>query len=97
MVVVQTRQCSAKLKMFINNSVGKGIYYQEIGKKKVELVLQHLVKNVNTAGTDEYLFRLVPRVLPLELVLVPGHGAQISVWASTKGYVQTGAVPRLQA
>ena len=52
---------------------------------------------VNTTGTDENLFRLVPvlghsvRVLPLELVPVPGHGAQISARAPMKGYVQTGA------
>ena len=31
------------------------------------------------------------RVLPLELVPVPGHGAQISAWAPTEGFVQTGA------
>ena len=51
---------------------------------------------VNTAGTDETLFRLVPvprhgaRVLPLEQVPVPGHRAQICARAPTKGYVQTG-------
>ena len=44
---------------------------------------------VNTTGTDENLFRLVPvlgkgaQVLPLELVPVPGHGAQISTRAPT--------------
>ena len=48
-------------------------------------------------GTDENLFRLVPvlrhgaRVLPLELVPVPGHGAQISARIPAYGYVQTGA------
>ena len=33
------------------------------------------------------------RVLPLELVLMPGHGAQVQVStrAPTKGYVQTDA------
>ena len=31
------------------------------------------------------------QVLPLELVPLPRHGAQISVRAPTKGYVQTGA------
>ena len=52
-------------------------------------------EKVNTAGTDENLFRLVPllgncaQVLPLELVPVPRHGAPISAWAPTKGYVQT--------
>ena len=56
-------------------------------------------KKVNTAGTDENLFRLVPvpghgaRVLPLEPVLVPGHDAQICAGAPTKGYVRTGVVP----
>ena len=48
------------------------------------------------AVTDENLFRLVPvlgygaRVLPLELVPVPGHGAQIGVRVPTKTCVQTG-------
>ena len=54
-------------------------------------------EKVSTAGTnlaDENLFRLVPvlghgaRVLPLELVAVPGDGAQISAREPTKGYVQ---------
>ena len=46
-------------------------------------------------GTDENLFRLVrlpgygERVLPPDLVPVPGHGAQICAWVPTKGYVQT--------
>ena len=54
-------------------------------------------EKVNTAGTDETLFRLVPalrhsaRVLPVKLVPVPGHGAQICARAPVKGYVQTGA------
>ena len=54
-------------------------------------------KKVNTSGTDENLFKSVPeprhgaRVLPLELVPVPGHDYQITVQAPTKGYVQTGA------
>ena len=48
---------------------------------------------MNTAGTVK-LFRLVPapvygaRVLPLELVPVPGPGAQISAGAPRKSYVQ---------
>ena len=51
---------------------------------------------MNTVGTDENLFRLVPvpghsaRVLPLQPVPVPRHGAQICAWEPTKGYVQTG-------
>ena len=51
---------------------------------------------MNTAGTDENLFRLVSvpgqgaRVLPLELVPVPRHGTQICARAPTKGCVQTG-------
>ena len=57
-------------------------------------------EKVNTADTDENLFRLVPvtghstLVLPLELVPMPGHGAQICDGAPTKGYVQTGARAR---
>ena len=34
------------------------------------------------------------RVLALELVAMPGHGAQISARAPTKGYIQTGAHAR---
>ena len=51
-------------------------------------------------GTDESLFRLVAvpghgaRVLPLELVPMSGHSAQISARAPTKGHVQTGARAR---
>ena len=37
------------------------------------------------------------RVLPLELVPVPRHGAQISTRAPTKGYVQTGASARAKS
>ena len=42
-------------------------------------------EKVYTTGIDENRFRLVP---------MPGHGAQISAWAPTKGYVQTGGRPR---
>ena len=62
---------------------------------KFGVVASKAYERVNTKGTDENLFRLVPvpghgaRVLPLELV--PGHGAQISARSPTKGYVQTGA------
>ena len=51
-------------------------------------------------GTDKILFTLVPvprngaRVLPLEAVPVPGHGAQIFAWAPTKSSVQTSARAR---
>ena len=44
---------------------------------------QEICKEVNAAGTDENLFRLVPvlghgaRVVPLELVPVLGHGARV--------------------
>ena len=44
---------------------------------------------MNKTGTDENLFTLV-----LELVPVPGHGAQICARAPTKGFVQTGAQAR---
>ena len=49
-------------------------------------------------GTDENLFRLVvvpehgARVLRLELVPVPGYGAEIGARAPTKGYIQAGAL-----
>ena len=53
-------------------------------------------KEMNTTGTDENLFRLVPVfgrdawVLPLELVPMPWHCPQICARAPTKGYVQPG-------
>ena len=60
------------------------------------MLQQLVISKVNTVGTDENLFRLVPghsaQVLPLELVPVLGHGAQISGQAPTKGYVQSGAL-----
>ena len=46
-------------------------------------------------GTDKILFTPVPvprngaRVLPLKVVPVPGHGAQIFARAPTKSSVQT--------
>ena len=51
-------------------------------------------------GTDKILFTPVPvlrngaRALPLEVVPVPGHGAQIVVWAPTESSVQTSACAR---
>ena len=73
----------------------KGKSYREI-RGKSGAVASTAYEKVNTAGTDENLFRLVPvlghgdRVLPLELV----PGAQISVLAPPKGYVQTGVRDR---
>ena len=69
----------------------KGNNYREISGK-FGVVASTAYEKVNTKGTGENLFRLVPlhgaRVLPLELVPVPGHGAQISARAPTKAYVQ---------
>ena len=54
---------------------------------------------VNTTGTDEILFRLVPvlghgaRVLPLELLPVPGHSAQISARHQQKAMFRLVPVP----
>ena len=51
-------------------------------------------------GTDKILFRPVPvlkngaRLLPLEVVPVPGHGAQSFAQATPKRYVQTSARAR---
>ena len=96
--VVKTRQC-LDLNRNLRKQLGKGINYREIGGKFGGSASTAFEK-VNTAGTDENLFRLVPvpghgtRVLPLELVLVPGHGAQISARGPTKGYVQTGTHAR---
>ena len=80
----------------VHTQLGKGIDYREISDK-FRVNASTACEKVNTADTDGNLFRLVPvpghgaRVLPLELVPVSGHGAQISAWAPTKGYVQTGA------
>ena len=60
--------------MFINNK-GQVITIEKSAENYEKL---------NTTGSEENLFRLVPvagrgvRVLPLELVPVPGHSAQIS-------------------
>ena len=79
-----------------NFQLRKGNNYREISRKFGVVALTYCEK-VNTTGTDENLFRLVPvlghsaRVIPLELVPVPEHGAEISARATTKGYVQTRA------
>ena len=83
--------------MFTNNQ--EKILTVEKLATNLEMVLLHSIarEKLNTAGTDENLFRLVPvsghgaGVLPLELVPVPRHGAQISARVPTKGYVHTGA------
>ena len=67
----------------VHKQLGKGNNYREISGKFGE-VASKVCEKVNTTGTDENLFRLVP-------VPVLGHGAQISACAPTKGYVQTGA------
>ena len=74
----------------VHKQRGKGINYREIGDK-FGVSASTACKKVNTEGTDENLFRLVPmpghgaRVLPLELMPVPGHGTL----STTEGYVQT--------
>ena len=79
----------------IHKQLGKGIDYRDINDK-FGVGASTACKKVKTVGTDENLFRPVPvpgnstRELPLELVPVPGHGAQICAWAPTKGYVQIG-------
>ena len=64
-------------------------------------LLSTILFNVSQGGmrkgvrTDKILFTPVPvprngaRVLPLEVVPVPGHCAQIFAWAPTIYYVQT--------
>ena len=70
--------------------------YREIGDK-FKAGASTPCEKVNTTSIDENLFRLLPvpgpsaRVLPVELMPVPEHGAQNCVWAPTKGYVQTSA------
>ena len=77
-------------------TLGKGTNYREIGDNFV-VGASTACEKVNTADTNKNLYRLVSvlgygaRVLPLELAPVPGHGAQISARAPTKGYVQTRA------
>ena len=79
--VVKTRQC-LDLNTNLRKQLGKGINYREIGGKFGGSASTAFEK-VNTAGTDENLFRLVPvpghgtRVLSMELVLVPGHGTRV--------------------
>ena len=75
----------------IHKRFGNGLECREISHKfgiGASTACDH--EKANTAGTDENLFRLVPvhggRELPLELVAVPGHGAQICARAQTKGY-----------
>ena len=66
--------------MFIKQ-LGKGVDYREIDDK-FGVGASTACQKVNAASTDENLVRLVPvpgltaRVLPLELVPVPGHCAQ---------------------
>ena len=66
----------------VHKKLEKGNNHREISGK-FGVVASTANDKVNTTGTDENLFRLVPvlghgaRVLPLELVSVPGHGAQI--------------------
>ena len=76
----------------IYKQLGNGNNYREISGKFGDAASTADEKVINATGTDENLFKLVDgaRVLPLELVRVPGHGAQSSAWAPTKGYVQTG-------
>ena len=79
---------------YVHKYLDKGNNYREISGK-FGVVTSNA--KVNTTGADENLFRLVfmlghgTRVLPLELVPVPWHGAQISARTPTKGYVQAGA------
>ena len=62
--------------------LGKGNNYRQISNK-FGVVASSAYEKLNTTGTDENLFRLdlVPghaaRVLALELVPMPEHGAQI--------------------
>ena len=51
----------------VHKQLGKGINYREIGCK-FGVSASTASEKINTAGTDENLFRLVP---------VPGHGAPI--------------------
>ena len=65
----------------VHKQLGKGNNNREISGK-FGVVASTAYEKVNTTGTGENLFRIVPmpghgaRVLPLELVPVPGHGAQ---------------------
>ena len=87
----------------LHNQPGKGLDYRKIGDKFGDGTSTACEKS-NTVGTDGNLFRLVPvlwhgtRVPPLELVPLPGHGAQISnTSARAKGNVQTARAPSLNA
>ena len=83
MDVVQTRQRPG-LKMFINNY--EKVLTIEKSAPSLELVLQQLAcKKVNTAGTDETIFRLVP---------VLGHG-RARCQSSTSGASAHAPAPSL--
>ena len=68
----------------VHKQLGKGNSYREISSK-FGVVASTGCEKVNTTGTDESLFRLVP---------MPGHGAQISARTPKKGYIQTGTHAR---
>ena len=62
--------------------LGKGNNYQQISNKS-GVVASSAYEKLNTTGTDENLFRVdlvaghAARVLALELLPMPEHGAQI--------------------
>ena len=68
-------------------------------RKGLEVGASTACQNENTAGPDENLFRQVPvpghsaRVLPLKLVLVPGHDAQVFAQAQQKAIFRPVAIP----
>ena len=75
----------------VHKQLGKGNNYREISGK-FGVVASTTYEKVSTMGADENLFKLVlvpghgTRVLPLELVPVPRHGAQISARAPTSDF-----------
>ena len=82
----------------MHKQLRKRIDYRKIGDK-FGAGASTACKKVNTAGTEENLFRLVPvlghgaRVLHLELVLLPGHGAQFVLGHQQKAMFRLVFVP----
>ena len=82
----------------VHRQLGKGNNYPEISGK-FGVVASKAYEKGNTTGTDENLFRPVPlpkhcaRVLPLELMPVHGHGAQISARAPANSMFRLVPVP----
>ena len=82
----------------VHKQLGKCNNYREISGNFL-VVASTAFKKANTTGTDENLFRQVPvpghgaQVLPLELVPVPRHFAQLVLGHQQKAMFRLVPVP----